>query len=49
MFYYLCLYSVFRFSAPIVDSKIAFDVFLPDKKYKKTHPGQPNFCVVVCR
>ncbi|XP_030840721.1 uncharacterized protein LOC100890147 isoform X1 [Strongylocentrotus purpuratus] len=43
-----CEHSGQRFSAPIVDSKIAFDVFLPDKKYKKTNPGQPNFCVVVC-
>ncbi|XP_041473101.1 uncharacterized protein LOC121422255 [Lytechinus variegatus] len=43
-----CEHSGQRFSPPIVDSKIVFDVFLPDKKYKKTNPGQPNFCVVVC-
>ncbi|XP_071501657.1 uncharacterized protein [Diadema antillarum] len=43
-----CEHSGHRFSPPLIDSKISFDVFMPNKKYKKTNPGQPNFCVVVC-
>lgn len=42
-------HSIYRKCESLTLPKISFDVYLPDAKFKKSHPGLPNHRISVLK